>query len=543
MSNGLINRQYVGARYVPKIMGEWNKALQYEALSVVTYMGNSFTSKVPVPANSVDINNEYYWINSGNYNAQVEEYRKETETKITYFNTVKEMKESTKIKNGQVVTTLGYYNINDGGGATYKITNNAPNGFYETLNNGLYAILIHDTILNVLQLGVKQNIDQTDVINNILLKTKNLYFPTGTYIFNITFNTACIIIGDGIDRTIFKPNTTESVIKLHLNKTTYHAKFKDFSVYGNDVSPFIGKGIELENATLTLSEFTNIGIGHFEYAFYSNNSNYSNEYNNVHFSDCMYGFYHPLNDYTVNNNQFNFCHFNGNKIKAVELGTPNNAGISNYFYGCDFEGNTIKGRSTISLNGLNNTEFNSCYFERNGRNNNNFEQTIDIYNPNFQGEHKDYQMNVTFINCNFTQERNCINTNYNTNITLIECIENATEGNSFIRIDRTSYVNYIGGSYNHVNKRTVIGNMYELYTEPNIKNTIKTQTGVIYIITAYSAGENQMLELFITPTGTLNMLYKSNATTGINIEATYTNNQLNITNKGTNGVSIAYKII
>lgn len=77
MSNELINRQYVGARYVPKIMGEWNKALQYEALSVVTYMGNSFTSKVPVPAN-VEINNTDYWVNTGNYNAQVEEYKKET---------------------------------------------------------------------------------------------------------------------------------------------------------------------------------------------------------------------------------------------------------------------------------------------------------------------------------------------------------------------------------------------------------------------------------------------------------------------------------
>lgn len=75
--NGLINRQYVGARYVPKIMGEWNKALQYEALSIVTHLGNSFTSKVPVPAN-IDITNTDYWVNTGNYNAQVEAYRKET---------------------------------------------------------------------------------------------------------------------------------------------------------------------------------------------------------------------------------------------------------------------------------------------------------------------------------------------------------------------------------------------------------------------------------------------------------------------------------
>jgi hypothetical protein len=76
--NGLINRQYVGARYVPKLMGEWNKTLQYEALSIVSHLGNSFTSKVPVPAN-IDITNTDYWVNTGNYNAQVEEYRKETE--------------------------------------------------------------------------------------------------------------------------------------------------------------------------------------------------------------------------------------------------------------------------------------------------------------------------------------------------------------------------------------------------------------------------------------------------------------------------------
>ena len=73
---GLINRQYVGARYVPKLMGEWNKALQYEPLSIVTHLGNSFTSKVPVPVN-IDITNNDYWVNTGNYNAQVEAYRRE----------------------------------------------------------------------------------------------------------------------------------------------------------------------------------------------------------------------------------------------------------------------------------------------------------------------------------------------------------------------------------------------------------------------------------------------------------------------------------
>lgn len=77
MSYGLINRQYVGARYVPKIMGEWDKNIPYEALSIVTYKGNSFTSKIPVPA-KVDIDDETYWVCTGAYNVQIEEYRKET---------------------------------------------------------------------------------------------------------------------------------------------------------------------------------------------------------------------------------------------------------------------------------------------------------------------------------------------------------------------------------------------------------------------------------------------------------------------------------
>ena len=87
----LINRQYVGARYVPKLMGEWNKALQYEALSVVTYMGNSFTSKIPVPVN-IDITNENYWVNTGNYNAQITEYEQNVRE---YEQNVREYKKET----------------------------------------------------------------------------------------------------------------------------------------------------------------------------------------------------------------------------------------------------------------------------------------------------------------------------------------------------------------------------------------------------------------------------------------------------------------
>lgn len=74
-------RQYVGARYVPIVMGEWNNTVAYEALSIVTYLGNSYTSKKPVPVGT-EITNTEYWVLTGNYNAQVEEYRQEVEEAV-----------------------------------------------------------------------------------------------------------------------------------------------------------------------------------------------------------------------------------------------------------------------------------------------------------------------------------------------------------------------------------------------------------------------------------------------------------------------------
>lgn len=76
-----MTRQYVGARYVPKLMGEWNSSLSYEALSIVTYMGNSFTSKKPVPS-GVNINNTEYWVNTANYSEQLVHINEELLNKV-----------------------------------------------------------------------------------------------------------------------------------------------------------------------------------------------------------------------------------------------------------------------------------------------------------------------------------------------------------------------------------------------------------------------------------------------------------------------------
>ena len=67
---------YVGHRYKPKMFGEWDNSQIYEPLSIVQYQGTSYTSRQYVPV-GVEITNEEYWAVTGNYNAQVEQYRQE----------------------------------------------------------------------------------------------------------------------------------------------------------------------------------------------------------------------------------------------------------------------------------------------------------------------------------------------------------------------------------------------------------------------------------------------------------------------------------
>ena len=71
-----VRNRYVGHRYVPKIFGEWDNQNEYEGLSIVTHQGASYTSKQRVPV-GIDILNEEYWVVTGNYDAQVENYRQE----------------------------------------------------------------------------------------------------------------------------------------------------------------------------------------------------------------------------------------------------------------------------------------------------------------------------------------------------------------------------------------------------------------------------------------------------------------------------------
>ena len=83
----MAERQYIGARYVPKffenpVTGDttWASGVIYEPLTIVTWMNNSYTSKKRVPAGIGAPNIETdYWVATGLYNAQVDELRQNVE--------------------------------------------------------------------------------------------------------------------------------------------------------------------------------------------------------------------------------------------------------------------------------------------------------------------------------------------------------------------------------------------------------------------------------------------------------------------------------
>ena len=125
---------YVGHRYVPKIFGEWDQQNEYEGLSIVTHQGASYTSKKRVPV-GIDILNEEFWVVTGNYDSQVEEYRKET---LELSNKVKEKTDKNTVK----ANLIDYGGVNDGTTDNYEsfidMINSDNDSFY--IPEGVYYI-------------------------------------------------------------------------------------------------------------------------------------------------------------------------------------------------------------------------------------------------------------------------------------------------------------------------------------------------------------------------------------------------------------------
>jgi hypothetical protein len=130
-----------------KNCGEYNSETNYEKLNVVTYQGSSYCALKDTVGN-LPTDTEYWQL----YAAKGDP---------AYFDNVASMKSSTNLTNGNYAKTLGYYTINDDGGALYKIRNKTNEDTIDEMfiisldNENLIAELITNYEINLSQLGIK----------------------------------------------------------------------------------------------------------------------------------------------------------------------------------------------------------------------------------------------------------------------------------------------------------------------------------------------------------------------------------------------------
>lgn len=128
---------------------------------------------------------------SGEYDRDILEINRKLNTKVRYFDTVANMKSATDLKAGDMVVTKGYYEPNDGGGATYYVreqqnneNQNQDGGVIHLLENELVSEMIVDKdTINVKQFGAKGDgvTDDYSAIFNALTSSYNVEFDKSTY--------------------------------------------------------------------------------------------------------------------------------------------------------------------------------------------------------------------------------------------------------------------------------------------------------------------------------------------------------------------------
>lgn len=136
--------QYIGNRYVPLFADplDWDKTKEYEALTIVYYAGNSYTSRQAVPKN-IDISDETYWALTGNYNAQIEAYRKEVKAYDARITANTERIEEVDSELAQSISDTAD-SITKG----YKAADAAIEKAYKAVDTEIYEVLSdHETLI------------------------------------------------------------------------------------------------------------------------------------------------------------------------------------------------------------------------------------------------------------------------------------------------------------------------------------------------------------------------------------------------------------
>lgn len=230
--------KYTGKRYVPKMCGEWLSSNEYEPLSIVTYQGASYTSKKDVPK-SIELTNNEYWVLTGDYNAQVQNYKTELANKMD--NIIKKINDTVieqdeKINN-VVSTSITEVNNNvDSKISEFKTdVNKEIEDFTENIENN--NIIFKNTIeTNVKKISEDLTLN-VSLASQITPKFRNFidYSPTDT---NLELQGSCVIDSSNILLAFANNETTSeqgTIIIYNIATNTVVSEYKNVSLWhGND---------------------------------------------------------------------------------------------------------------------------------------------------------------------------------------------------------------------------------------------------------------------------------------------------------------------
>lgn len=219
-------REYVGARYVPKFMGEYSPTTAYEALSVVDDgLGTSYTSKIPVPPGTPLTDTEY-WALTGSLNGAILHLQDE----IDDIND-----DIDDINNYKVIATL-------------------PEA-YGAIGDGIA--------------------DDTAAIQDALDNNKLVYLPNKTYRITDTITVPDGVSLVGIGSILIDYTTEYDAIVLSGNNTLKGISFSDTgSSYIKSYSAVTA--IQTENIDICYCKFNDIHLGYAIRIEYSKHINVCN---------------------------------------------------------------------------------------------------------------------------------------------------------------------------------------------------------------------------------------------------------------------------
>ena len=247
---------YVGHRYVPKIMGDWDSTQIYEPLSIVQYQGNSFTSRQFVPS-GVELTNEEYWASTGNYNAQVEQYRQDV---VNLKNDVSKLNNL----NSEVIDARnGEENLSDRLNKEHQEVSTLLGQTVDDLNSRGVLLSSFDgenkekfeqamvySSLNNIPIYIDEGV--YEFTNDLIINTNSIFIGLGNVEFNLNENCKIIIneFGSGSKLENIKINGNGFDVRLLLNSTN-NIELKKIEIVNTLFS-----GIEFrQSSKVTLDDF------------------------------------------------------------------------------------------------------------------------------------------------------------------------------------------------------------------------------------------------------------------------------------------------